>query len=75
MPTQPNKHTAKEIDEVKKLLQSARNRYDNKVLEIERVWAKLPPHDYAKRRLITGLTESMLEIDKSIKEWEEKIQE
>lgn len=65
--------TKKEIIDIKKLLQSARNRYDNKVLEIERVWAKLPPHDYAKRRLITGLTESLLEIDKSIREWENKL--
>lgn len=62
-----------EIKEVTKLLQKARNRYDNKVLEIEKLWAKLTPRDYAKRKLITDLTESLIEIDKSIRVWEDKL--
>ena len=65
--------TAKEINDITKLLAGARNKYENKLLEIEKIWAKLGPHDYKKRRLITGLTSSLIEIDKSIREWEDKL--
>lgn len=68
-----NKVSSKEIKDIKKILTTARNKYENKLLEIERLWAKLGPHDYEKRRLILDLTNSLLEIDKSIKQWEDKL--
>ncbi len=73
MMKKPRPATAKEIKDVTKLLSRARNKYENKLLEIEKLWAKLGPHDYKKRRLITGLTSSLIEIDKSIREWEDKL--
>ena len=37
------------------------------------MWGKLKPHDYKKRQLITSLTSTLIDIDKSIKQWEEKL--
>lgn len=65
--------THHDMTEIRTMLRQARNRYDNKVLEIERVWAQLKPTDYKNRKLITGLTKDLAEIDASLKEWEQKI--
>jgi len=61
------------VQTITRLLQKARNKYDNKILEIEKMWGKLKPHDYKKRQLITSLTSTLIDIDKSIKQWEEKL--
>ena len=66
--------TQHNMAEIKTLLRSARNRYDNKLLEIEHIWAKLKPTDYKKRKLMTGLTKDLIEIDTSLKEWESKLE-
>lgn len=60
-------------DTAKRLLIKARNKFENKLLDIERMWARLDKYDYRKRKLITGLTSSLISIDKSIKEWEDKL--
>lgn len=70
----PRAVSSKSLKSIKVLLSKARDRYDNKLLEIEKLWSKLPSLDYRKRKLITDLTTEMITIDKSIKEWEEKIE-
>ena len=56
-----------------KLLAHARAHYDNELLKIEQIWAKLAPGDYVKRKKLTKAVTSMIEIDKDIKYWEDKL--
>ncbi len=65
--------TSKEISQAKQLLRSGRNRYDNEILKIEKVWAKLKPHDYTHRQTLVKIALEMAEIDKNLKVWEAKL--
>ena len=56
-----------------KLLAHTRAHYDNELLKIEQIWAKLAPGDYVKRKKLTKAVTSMIEIDKDIKYWEDKL--
>ena len=56
-----------------KILAQVRARYDNELLKIEQIWAKLTPDDYAKRKKLTKAISGMIEIDKEIKIWESKL--
>ena len=65
--------TQAEIDKIKKLLRSARTRYEDKVLMIDQVWSKLKPHDYKARKMIIDLTTDLIDIDANLKVWEQKL--
>ncbi len=65
--------TAKEIIEMEQLLRKGRNRYDNALLEIEKVWGKLKPYDYSRRTFVVKTALHMAEIDQSLKVWEQKL--
>ncbi len=67
------KTKANELSRIKKLLSLARNRHDNKILEVEKIWAGLKPTDYKKRKLVIEITDDLIKIDKSIKKWESKL--
>jgi len=65
--------TKKELEQIAKLLRKGRNRYDNSLLEIEQIWNTLDPHDYARRAKLIKSTTSMIEIDQTLKAWEQKL--
>lgn len=65
--------TAKEIVEITKLLRKGRTRYDNALLEIEQVWGRLKPTDYTRRTELIKSATSMIEIDKELRVWEDKL--
>ena len=63
----------KDVQDPAKLLAHTRAHYDNELLKIEQIWAKLAPGDYVKRKKLTKAVTSMIEIDKDIKYWEDKL--
>lgn len=65
--------TAQEIIEVKKLLRKGRNRYDNALLDIEKVWQTLKPYDYDRRAKLVKAALRMAKIDQDLKVWEQKV--
>ncbi|MEI8232695.1 MAG: hypothetical protein WCG44_03030 [bacterium] len=65
--------TTKEIEEITKLLRRGRTRYENSLLEIEQIWNTLDPHDYARRAKLIKSATSMIEIDQTLKAWEQKL--
>ncbi len=65
--------TTKEIIGVKKLLQKGRNRYDNALMDIEKVWQTLKPHEYVKRAKLVKAALRMAKIDQDLKVWEQKV--
>ncbi len=65
--------TKQEIAKFTMTLRRARNKYENKLIEAEKIWGKLSKTDYDKRKLLIDLATELVEIDKSIKEWEAKI--
>lgn len=73
MPKQDRPATKKELQDAKRLVQKARTRYDDRLFEIEKVWAKIKPHDYAHRQTLVRLTKELIEIDQSLKVWEQKL--
>jgi len=58
---------------VKKLLQRGRNRYDNALLDIEKVWHTLKPYDYTRRAKLVKAALRMVKIDQDLKVWEQKL--
>lgn len=72
MAKKPRPLTTKEIIGVKKLLQKGRSRYDNALMDIEKVWHTLKPHDYARRAKLVKAALRMAKIDKDLKYWEQK---
>ncbi len=58
---------------VKKLLQRGRNRYDNALLDIEKVWYTLKPYDYTRRAKLLKAALRMVKIDQDLKVWEKKV--
>lgn len=64
---------SKDLEEIKKILRQGRNRYDNALLEIESVWHKIGPHDYTRRAKIVKAVLGMVEVDQSLKMWENKL--
>lgn len=69
----PRPLTSKEILGIKKLLQKGRNRYDNALLDIEKVWQTLKPHDYDRRAKLVKAALRMAKIDQDLKVWEQKL--
>lgn len=65
--------TSKEIADIKKMLTTARNHYENELLKIEKVWAGLKPADYARRTSLVKTMSAMAEIDQSLRVWEDKL--
>jgi hypothetical protein len=65
--------TKKEIVEIERLLRNGRSRYDNELLKIEKMWAKLKPHDYDRRASLIKAATGMLKIDQELKVWEDKL--
>ena len=59
--------------DVKKLLIAGRNRYDNKMLQIEKLWFKLKKTYYSKREAIINIVNKMIKIDEDVKVWETTI--
>jgi transposase len=68
-----NQAANNDVVEVARLLRIGRNRYDNELLKIEQIWAKLKPQDYARRASIIKAATGMIEIDKNLKVWEDKL--
>ena len=64
--------TSKEIIGVKKLLRKGRNRYDNALMDIEKDWQALKPHEYVKRAKLVKAALRMAKIDQDLKYWEQK---
>lgn len=73
MSKQTRPATAKEIRDAKALLRKGRNHFDNELMEVERIWAKLKPHDYHARELVLKMTNRMIELNKQLKMWEDKL--
>ena len=67
--------TAAEIEDVKQLLQKGRNRYNNALLDLEHVWNKIGPREYARRVSVIKAALSMVKIDQDLKVWENKLYE
>lgn len=65
----------KKTQSIKKILEDGRDRFDNELIEIEKVWAKLKVTDYDRRKKLVKVVMSMLEIDQSLKMWENKFHE
>lgn len=65
--------TKREIERAKQLLRTGRNRYDNEILKMEKVWAKLKPHDYTNRESLIKIALEMTKIDQTLKVWEAKL--
>ncbi len=65
--------TKQEIQDAKQILLKGRTRYDNAIFEIEQIWNKLKPHDYAKRQKLIKAALGMEKIDQKLKVWEEKV--
>lgn len=61
------------MTQIKHMLSSARNKYDNELLKIETIWAKLKPYDYTHRRKLVKAASELIEIDRSLKMWEDKL--
>ena len=75
MSTKSRPATTKEIVEIARLLRQGRNRYDNALLQIEQVWNKLSPRDYVRRAELIRSATAMLDIDKSLRVWEDKLKQ
>jgi len=73
MKDQSKPTTTKEILEIKHLLRKGRNRYDNELLKIEKIWAGLKPSDYTRRASLIKAANGMIEIDQQLKVWEDKL--
>lgn len=73
MDKKPKPLTKKEVLSAKQILLKGRTRYENAIFEIEQIWNKLKPHDYAKRQKLIKAALKMSEIDRKLKAWEEKI--
>lgn len=65
--------TKQEIQDAKQILLKGRTRYDNAIFEIEQIWNKLKPHDYAKRQKLIKAALGTEKIDQKLKVWEEKV--
>ena len=65
--------TAKEIIEMEQLHAKGRNRYDNALLEIEKVWVKLQALRLLASHFRSQNRSHMAEIDQSLKVWEQKL--
>lgn len=73
MPKQSHPATKKELQSAKRLIKKARIRYEDRLFEIEKIWAKIKPHDYAHRQTLVKVTGELIEIDQSLKVWEDKL--
>ena len=73
MSKQPRPATKKELQAAKRLIKKARTRYEDRLFEIEKIWAKIKPHDYAHRQTLINVTGELIEIDQSLKVWEDKL--
>ncbi len=65
--------TKQEIQDARQILQKGRTRYENAIFEIEQIWNKLKPHDYAKRQKLIKAALGMAKIDQKLKVWESKL--
>ncbi|MBP9669891.1 hypothetical protein KBD75_00640 [Candidatus Woesebacteria bacterium] len=65
--------TKQEIQDAKQILLKGRTRYENAIFEIEQIWNKLKPHDYAKRQKLIKAALGMADIDKQLRGWESKL--
>ena len=65
--------SVKEAKELLEILRKGRNRYDNRLMEVEKIWARLKPNDYQARKKITDLVPELLDLDRYLKEWEDKL--
>ena len=63
----------KETLDIKGMLDKARNRYDNELIRIEKIWSSLKQGDYDRRKSVLGVLAQMNEIDQSLKAWENKL--
>lgn len=63
----------KDLEKLKKMLRTARNKYDNELLKIEKVWSLLKPGEYTHRESLVKVAKEMIEIDQDLKKWEDKI--
>ncbi len=69
------KTTKADIKKLAAMLKKARNKYDNELLNIERVWANLKPKEYGHRESLVRVASEMIEIDKNLKMWESKLKQ
>lgn len=65
--------TKQEMEQAKKKLATARNHYDNELLKVEKLWAKLKTQDYVQRKSLIKVMSDMTEIDQSLRTWENKL--
>jgi hypothetical protein len=65
--------TAKEMREVREVLRKGRNHYEDKLLEVERIWARLKPTDYKDRKQITNLVPELIDLDLFLRTYEDKL--
>lgn len=69
------KTTKTDLKKLAKMLKIARNKYDNELINIERVWSNLKPKEYANRESLVKVASEMIKIDKDLKIWESKLKQ
>lgn len=73
MPKTDKSLIKKENISIKKMLDKARNHYDNELIKIEKIWARLKKQDYVRRKSVLSAIIQMNEIDQNLKVWENKL--